>query len=52
MLNSYKLKIENNFTINRVSDLHVGLGYASEEYSLNKFRNKYTVELGYKFRLK
>ena len=51
-LSAYKIKLEKNFMLNRTSDFHIGLGYSDEEYSLNKFRNRFTVELGYKIRLK
>ena len=51
-LTAYKIKLEKNFMLNRVSDFHIGLGYSREEFNLNQFRNRYTVELGYKLRLK
>jgi len=51
-LTAYKIKLEKNFMLNRVSDFHIGLGYSREEFSLNQFRNRFTVELGYKLRLK
>jgi hypothetical protein len=52
-LKSYKIKLEKNLMLNRVSDLHIGFGYATEEYgATNQYRNRYTIELGYKYRLK
>ena len=52
-LSAYKIKIEKNFMLNRVSDLHIGLGYTTEEYLITKpFRNRYTIDLGYKIRLR
>lgn len=53
-LNAYKIKLERNFMINRTSDFHIGLGYSREEFgTLNiQFRNRITLELGYKYRLR
>lgn len=51
-LNTYRVKLEKNFMLNRVSDLHIGLGYSHEEFISNNYRNRFTVELGYKIRLK
>jgi YaiO family outer membrane protein len=54
-LSTYKLKLERNFRLDRVSDLHVALGYAREQFGLNtlsEFRNRMTVELGYKLRIR
>lgn len=51
-LKAYKIKLEKNFMLDRTSDFHIGLGYSDEEYNINKFRNRFTVELGYKIRLK
>lgn len=51
-LQAYKIKIEKNFMLNRVSDLRIGFGYSNEEYNLNQLRNRFTVDLGYKIRLK
>jgi YaiO family outer membrane protein len=51
-LTAYKVKLIKNFMINRTSDLHVGFGYTYEEHIVNQFRNRFTVELGYKIRLK
>ncbi|MDR3654073.1 MAG: YaiO family outer membrane beta-barrel protein [Paludibacter sp.] len=51
-LTAYNLKIEKNFMLSRISDVHIGLGYTREEFVTNQFRNRYTVELGYKLRLK
>jgi YaiO family outer membrane protein len=47
-LNAYKIKIEKNFLVNRVSEFHIGLGYTREEFRVGNFRNRYTIELGYK----
>ncbi|HEY6913988.1 MAG TPA: YaiO family outer membrane beta-barrel protein [Paludibacter sp.] len=53
-LKAYKIKLEKNFMLNRTSDLHIGLGYSREEYGTitTQFRNRFTVELGYKIRFK
>lgn len=51
-LTTYRIKVEKNFMLNRVSDCHIGFGYSKEEYISNNFRNRYTIELGYKIRLK
>ena len=51
-LSAYKIKLEKNFMLDRVSDFHIGLGYSYEEFNKNQFRNRFTVELGYKIRLK
>jgi len=52
-LSAYKIKIEKNFRLNRVSDFRIGFGYTTEEYQITKpFRNRYTIDLGYKIRLK
>ena len=51
-LNAYKIELAKNIFINRVSEFHIGLGYTREEYSLNQFRNRYTLEAGYKIHLK
>lgn len=52
-LKAYKVKLEKNLMLNRISDLHLGLGYSREEYGTAiQFRNRFTAELGYKIRLK
>lgn len=51
-LEAYKVKLEKNFMLNRVSDFRIGLGYSYEEFIVNQFRNRVSVELGYKLRLK
>lgn len=53
-LNAYKIKLERNFMINKVSDFHIGIGYVREEFGTSniQFRNRFNVELGYKHRLK
>jgi YaiO family outer membrane protein len=52
-LMAYKVKLEKNIMVSMVSDLHIGLGYSREGYGTGKyFRNRYTVELGYKYRMK
>jgi YaiO family outer membrane protein len=51
-LSAYKIKLEKNFMLNRISDFHLGLGYSDEEYRLNNYRNRFTVELGYKIRIR
>ena len=52
LLNSYKIKLEKNIMLDRVSDLHMAVGYTKEEWRANTFRNRLTVELGYKIRIK
>lgn len=47
-LNAYKIKIEKNFLVDRVSEFHIGLGYTREEFRVGTFRNRYTIDLGYK----
>jgi YaiO family outer membrane protein len=52
-LNAYKIKVEKNFMLNRISDFRIGLGYISEEYDATKpYRNRFTIDLGYKIRLR
>jgi len=51
-LTAYKIKIEKSLRLSQVSDLRIGIGYAREEFFTNQFRNRYTVEMGYKLRLK
>ena len=51
-LDAYKIKLERNFMLNSISDLRIGIGYTREEYITSKYRNRYLVELGYRFRLK
>jgi YaiO family outer membrane protein len=51
-LNAYKILLAKNILINRVSEFHLGLGYTREEYSINQYRNRYTLEAGYKIHLK
>jgi len=53
-LNAYKIKLERNFMMNRTSDFHIGLGYSREEFGTSniQFRNRITLELGYKHRLR
>lgn len=51
-LTAYKLKVEKSLMLNRISDLRIGIGYAREEFTTNQFRNRYTIELGYKLRLR
>jgi len=51
-LTAYIIKIEKSFILSRISDFRLGIGYVSEEFTTNQFRNRYTVELGYKLRLK
>jgi len=53
-LMAYRVKLERNMMLNRVSDLHIGLGYSREQFGTTniQFRNRFTLELGYKLRLK
>jgi YaiO family outer membrane protein len=50
-LKAHIYKIEKSFIVTRLSDLHLQLGYTSEQYNPlrpDKYRNRYIVELGYK----
>ena len=49
-LMAYRVKLERNMMLNRISDLHIGLGYSREQFGTTniQFRNRFTVELGYK----
>ncbi len=51
---AYRVKLEKNIMLNRVSDLHIGLGYSREQFGTTTidYRNRITLELGYKLRLK
>lgn len=49
-LDAYKIKIERNFSVNRISDIHIGMGYTYEEFRTNTYRNHFIIELGYKLR--
>lgn len=49
-LYAYKIKVEKNFMLSNVSDIKLGLGYSHEELPLNNLRNRYTFDIGYKFR--
>ena len=52
-LMSYRIKLEKNFKVNRISDINIGLGYMYEQINQNatkQFRNRYLVEIGYKYR--
>jgi YaiO family outer membrane protein len=51
-LKAYKAKLEKNFVFSRISDIKIGIGYSREEFKSDKFRNRYLIELGYKFRFK
>ena len=51
-LQSYKVKLERNFIVGKTSEMKVMGGYSNEEYYTNKFRNRYSIEVQYKFRLK
>lgn len=52
-LTAYKLLLERNLMINRVSDLHFGLGYTTESYGVSdRMRSRYTIDIGYKIRIK
>jgi len=51
-LTAFKLKVEKSLMLNRISDLRIGIGYAREEFTTNQLRNRYTIELGYKLRLR
>lgn len=49
-LYAYKIKVEKNFMLNKVSDIKLGLGYSHEELPQNILRNRFTFDIGYKFR--
>jgi len=52
-LMSYRIKLEKNFKVNRISDVNIGLGYMYEQINQNatkQFRNRYILEIGYKYR--
>ena len=51
-LTSYKIKIEKNFRINRISGLDIGVGYSNEELKWYLYRNRLSVDVGYKIRLR
>lgn len=51
-LDAYKIKLERNFMLNSISDVRIGIGYTREEYITSKFRNRYLIEVGYRFRLR
>lgn len=53
-LMAYKIKVERNFMLSRTSDFNIGLAYSREEYgtTLTQFRNRITIEAGYKLRIK
>lgn len=51
-LKAYKIKLEKNFMLNSFSDIHIGMGYTREEYITSTYRNRYLLELGYRFRFK
>ncbi|BEG97899.1 hypothetical protein BSYN_01640 [Bacteroides sedimenti] len=51
-LKAYRVKLEKNIAINRISDLRIGIGYSREEFKSGDYRNRYLIELGYKFRFK
>lgn len=51
-LDAYKIKLERNFMLNSISDVRIGIGYIREEYITSKFRNRYLIEVGYRFRLR
>lgn len=51
-LDAYKIKLERSFMLNSISDVRIGIGYTREEYITSKFRNRYLIEVGYRFRLR
>lgn len=51
-LKAYKIKLEKNLVFNRISEIRIGIGYSREEFKSDNFRNRYLMELGYKFRFK
>jgi YaiO family outer membrane protein len=50
-LTSLRMKIEKNVMIGRTNELRIGAAYADEEYIKGSFRNRYSVDLLFKFRL-
>jgi YaiO family outer membrane protein len=51
-LSAYTIKLERNLRLNRTSDLHIGLSYSNQELSFYDYKNRLTIGLGYKIRLK
>lgn len=49
-LNSYRIKLEKNFSLLKSSELNIAAGYAYEEFNTDLFRNRYIVEILYKYR--
>lgn len=52
-LMSYKIKLEKNLIIDRTSDIYFGLSYINEQIHQGTIignRNRYTFEIGYKYR--
>lgn len=49
-LKAYIIKLGKNFAFSRTSDIRIGIGYSREEFRSNSFRNRYLINLGYKFR--
>ncbi|MGC9151156.1 MAG: YaiO family outer membrane beta-barrel protein [Microbacter sp.] len=51
-LNAYKIELSKNLLVNHTSEFHVGLAYTREEFFIGRYRNRYTLEAGYKIHLK
>jgi len=51
-LTAYTIKLERNFMLNRITDLHIGLSYSNQEISFYDYINRFSIDLGYKIRLK
>ena len=51
-LSNYRVRLEKNFMVGRTSDIHFVFGYSKEEYLPSLFRNRFTIDLGYKIRLR
>jgi len=49
-LDAYKVKAERNFYIKNTNELRLGAGYAYEEISENKYRNRFIIEVIFKHR--
>jgi YaiO family outer membrane protein len=50
-LKSYKMKIEKNIITGRTNELRIGAAYANEEYIKGSTRNRFSVDLLFKFRM-
>ena len=47
--NSYRIKLEKNISFGNANELKLGVGYGYEEYIKDTYRNRYMLEVTYKF---